>query len=817
MKAFKPVLSSKGLLAASIAMLSGHAMAETAGRVSFVTGTVTAKSGDGSTRQLQKGDIINGGDKISTQAGRVQIRFTDGGFVSLQPNTVFGVDEYLYTNRKPEETSLFFSLLQGGMRTLTGAIGKVNKQSYKVRTPVATIGIRGTEYLASLTERGLIVSVGSGFVNVANEHGDITGGAGQNISVPDGTMQPGLSEEGAEVFAAGLNGDTITVAADNSHDNGTSQSVAVGNAQNANGDYIFLFTTEGKPLPNSNLQTGAPVYYVMSPGSGLYSFADPSLPSNNYNPNALAIFDQDGSVTGSAGGLRKIYERPVSYDPTSPVLSFDSGTLQVANNKTVASLSWGEFTNGSSGTVNKVFDTCGDGCFVPFTLASNEFIPYIVGAPATSNLGKGTATYTLQGGTPARGSNGKVGTLDSFKISVNLDFSTIDVAMQVTMPLATQPAGPSGPAAVAVTVPTSNTYYVKTLNSKPVSILNLGTASQFSLDSSLLDVTDSNGGCGARPGSTYCTADISGFFAGDGASQIGASYHISSNTDGDISGVAGLGISTYNGNTTFSNGGGYTVAYAYPSTASLGGGYPSSDPASDNSLWLTFGSDGSLTNATNSTNEAILFDQGTTGTVLKADLGSTGALKWGRWYSNSDDSVTVPEGSTSLTPNHSVHYIVGPLTQPNVFNAFTPGSTATYTYQGGTTATRTDGKTGSIDNGSKVVAIFGPLPKVSIDMGITMSDASHYGISGSNISVNASTFSAASSSGPLSITGSGGACSSGCSTTVSGFFAGQQAQQIGLSYHVTDFIKGSLDGVGAFGRGAITPPSTTSPPAQTAP
>src|SRR6218665_3445229 len=182
MRIFKPALSGKGLLAASITLLSSGAMAETAGRVSFVSGDVTASSGGGSSRQLNRGDIINGGDKISTQAGRLQIRFTDGGFVSLQPNTIFGVDQYLYANKPPEESSLFFSLLQGGMRTITGAIGKVNKQSYKVRTPVATIGIRGTGYLASLTERGLIVSVGSGFVNVSNDNGQITGGAGQNIS-----------------------------------------------------------------------------------------------------------------------------------------------------------------------------------------------------------------------------------------------------------------------------------------------------------------------------------------------------------------------------------------------------------------------------------------------------------------------------------------------------------------------------------------------------------------------------------------------------------------------------------------------------------
>lgn len=117
MRTFKKVLNGKGLLAASVALLSGHALAETAGRVSFVSGDASVTGSDGSSRALQRGAAINSGDRINTRAGRVQVRFTDGSFVSLQPNTVFGIDEYLYANRKPEETSLFFSLVQGGMRT----------------------------------------------------------------------------------------------------------------------------------------------------------------------------------------------------------------------------------------------------------------------------------------------------------------------------------------------------------------------------------------------------------------------------------------------------------------------------------------------------------------------------------------------------------------------------------------------------------------------------------------------------------------------------------------------------------------------------
>ena len=92
------LLNPQGLLAALVAMtLSGMAIAETAGRVNFVSGGVVAVSADGSKRTLTRGDFINSGERIETNRGRAQIRFTDGSFLSLQPDTVFGVDNYTFS------------------------------------------------------------------------------------------------------------------------------------------------------------------------------------------------------------------------------------------------------------------------------------------------------------------------------------------------------------------------------------------------------------------------------------------------------------------------------------------------------------------------------------------------------------------------------------------------------------------------------------------------------------------------------------------------------------------------------------------------
>ena len=78
-----------------------------AGHADFVIGNAEAITADGKRRVLAKGSEINSGDAINTALGaRVQVRFLDGGYVSLQPDTVFRVDEFNYKN-KTEKAFLF--------------------------------------------------------------------------------------------------------------------------------------------------------------------------------------------------------------------------------------------------------------------------------------------------------------------------------------------------------------------------------------------------------------------------------------------------------------------------------------------------------------------------------------------------------------------------------------------------------------------------------------------------------------------------------------------------------------------------------------
>lgn len=122
-------------------------IAQTIARAVFIRGGLTADAYAGRTRVLQTGGSIYEGDTLKTDKNSYAILvFRDKSRVSLQANTIFRVDELKFDEKEEAKRSALFSLLKGGLRTITGLIGKLNPKRYSMRTKVATIGIRGTGY-----------------------------------------------------------------------------------------------------------------------------------------------------------------------------------------------------------------------------------------------------------------------------------------------------------------------------------------------------------------------------------------------------------------------------------------------------------------------------------------------------------------------------------------------------------------------------------------------------------------------------------------------------------------------------------------------
>ena len=121
--------------------------ADPIGNILFVHGTVEIIDVNGQQRLAVKGEQVFKGDRVVTQdASSLQIQMSDKGYFAVRPNSVISLDDYQFKNSDQDRVET--SIIRGGLRSITGAIGQKNKKAFIVRTPVATIGIRGTDLTA---------------------------------------------------------------------------------------------------------------------------------------------------------------------------------------------------------------------------------------------------------------------------------------------------------------------------------------------------------------------------------------------------------------------------------------------------------------------------------------------------------------------------------------------------------------------------------------------------------------------------------------------------------------------------------------------
>lgn len=200
-----------------LAGLSSPAWATLAGEVTHLSGILSVKKADGTSKILSVKSTVNEGDVIATEADTyARVKFVDGGEVVLRPNSQLKVESYRYEEAKPQSDNVFLGLLKGGLRAVTGLIGKRNQDKVAYQTPTATIGIRGTHFGALQCNNdcggiptptgqppanGLHVDVASGAISITNAAGSFTFNAGQFAFVPGINLPPELvpTERGIRV------------------------------------------------------------------------------------------------------------------------------------------------------------------------------------------------------------------------------------------------------------------------------------------------------------------------------------------------------------------------------------------------------------------------------------------------------------------------------------------------------------------------------------------------------------------------------------------------------------------------------------------
>jgi len=165
--------------------------AGSAGVAQFIAGDVNVLRASGKAEPLAKGKPLESGESILTgAAGRAQVRFSDGGLVSLQPNTEFKIANYV-DEADPKQDRFLVDLLRGSMRAITGLIGKRNRENYKVTTTTATIGIRGSGFSVGYNPDGSLgITTELDAIEVCNAGGCVGLTAGESVRVINSSEAP---------------------------------------------------------------------------------------------------------------------------------------------------------------------------------------------------------------------------------------------------------------------------------------------------------------------------------------------------------------------------------------------------------------------------------------------------------------------------------------------------------------------------------------------------------------------------------------------------------------------------------------------------
>lgn len=159
------------LLLLALAGQTSHASPSQAeaGRALLVVGQAQLQQGNSAPRPLASGAILQAGDKIITGAGtHVHVRMADGGLVAVRPDTILEIEVFQYQPGQAAQGKVRYRLEKGVARSVTGKVGQANKEAFRFNTPVAAIGVRGTDFTAATTAEHTRVAVNQGIVVVAS-------------------------------------------------------------------------------------------------------------------------------------------------------------------------------------------------------------------------------------------------------------------------------------------------------------------------------------------------------------------------------------------------------------------------------------------------------------------------------------------------------------------------------------------------------------------------------------------------------------------------------------------------------------------------
>lgn len=138
------------------------------GEVRMVLGRAYLQTPGQPRQRVRVGTEVKVLDRISTEAnGHVYIRFIDEALMSVRPHTRLEILSYDFDAARPERSTVKFNLIEGVTRAISGAAAKAARDRFRLNTPIAAIGVRGTDFVVSATESTTRALVNEGTIVLA--------------------------------------------------------------------------------------------------------------------------------------------------------------------------------------------------------------------------------------------------------------------------------------------------------------------------------------------------------------------------------------------------------------------------------------------------------------------------------------------------------------------------------------------------------------------------------------------------------------------------------------------------------------------------
>ena len=310
-----------GLMCSTLLFSYSATAADIAGRIIMARGDVKAVNSEGSIRQLKRRDSIYSHEIIKTgKASKVQIRFIDNALLALKAESELNIKAYVYSTENEEDNQVLMELVAGGFRTLTGKIGKGNKEAYKVETPVASIGIRGTLYDVQLAVDKIFAGVWKGGISLDTPQGQFNLGIGSDFDFGEisasGVFTGLLNPPAAftpQTPASGSDSNTK----DETNDGSSTATDSFSDSNNGNSDNNSDGETNNSPL----IDSAAPNTSIPSP------FEKDGLPDETIaeNDSFIAFLDINPNAKGHTLVVPKKEENKIfdlSKDEYSNLMDF---------------------------------------------------------------------------------------------------------------------------------------------------------------------------------------------------------------------------------------------------------------------------------------------------------------------------------------------------------------------------------------------------------------------------------------------------------------------------------------------------------------